>query len=75
MYRAAAAQAAHLSSIARGAAKRAQTMRRERAQRCPAEKTTAGDVFVLSVPLFVELFMQIWINNFNGACLRTESIR
>ena len=65
MYRAAAAQAAHLSSIARGAAKRAQTMRRERAQRCPAEKTTAGDVFVLSVPLFVELFMQIMIGNIN----------
>ena len=63
MYRAAAAQAAHLSSKARGAAKRAQTMRRERAQRCPAEKTTAGDVFVLSVPLFVELFMQIMIGN------------
>ena len=40
-------------------------MRRERAQRCPAEKTTAGDVFVLSVPLFVELFMQIMIGNIN----------
>ena len=34
-------------------------------QRCPAEKTTAGDVFVLSVPLFVELFMQIMIGNIN----------
>ena len=65
MYRAAAAQAARLSSKARGAAKRAQTTRRERAQRCPAEKTTAGDVFVLSVPLFVELFMQIMIGNIN----------
>ena len=53
MYRAAAAQAARLSSKARGAAKRAQTTRRERALRSPAEKTTAGDVFVLSVPLFV----------------------
>ena len=65
MYRAAAAQAARLSSKARGAAKRAQTTRRERAQRCPAEKTTAGDVFVLSGPLFVELFMQIMIGNIN----------
>ena len=65
MYRAAAAQAARLSSKARGAAKRAQTTRRERALRSPAEKTTAGDVFVLSVPLFVELFMQIMIGNIN----------
>lgn len=65
MYRAAAAHAAHLSSKARGAAKRAQTTRRERALRSPAEKTTAGDVFVLSVPLFVELFMQIMIGNIN----------
>lgn len=65
MYRAAAAQAARLSSKARGAAKHAQTTRRERALRSPAEKTTAGDVFVLSVPLFVELFMQIMIGNIN----------
>ena len=70
MYRAAAAQAARLSSKARGAAKRAQTTRRERALRSPAEKTTAGDVFVLSVPLFVELFMQIMIGNINQFMLR-----
>lgn len=38
---------------------------RKRAQRAPADKTTASDVFVLSVPLFVELFMQIMIGNIN----------
>lgn len=37
----------------------------KRAQRAPADKTTASDVFVLSVPLFVELFMQIMIGNIN----------
>lgn len=38
---------------------------RKRAQRPPADKTLASDVFVLSVPLFVELFMQIMIGNIN----------
>lgn len=38
---------------------------RERAARPPAEKTTASDVFVLSMPLFVELFMQIMMGNVN----------
>ena len=38
---------------------------RKRAQRSPADKTLASDVFVLSVPLFVELFMQIMIGNIN----------
>lgn len=33
--------------------------------RTPAEKTTSGDVFMLSVPLFIELFMQIMIGNVN----------
>lgn len=39
--------------------------RKERAGRAPADKTTASDVFVLSVPLFIELFMQIMIGNVN----------
>lgn len=26
-------------------------------------------------PLLAAKMLQIWINNFNGACLRTESIR
>lgn len=38
---------------------------RVRAARPPAEKTTASDVFVLSIPLFIELFMQIMIGNVN----------
>lgn len=38
---------------------------RKRAQRPPADKTLASDVFVLSVPLFVELFMQIMMGNIN----------
>ncbi len=65
MYHLAAAHAARLTSKARDAAKRARTTRRDRARRAPAEKTTASDVFVLSVPLFVELFMQIMIGNIN----------
>ena len=44
---------------------RASAARRARADRSPADKTSAGDVFVLSVPLFVELFMQIMIGNVN----------
>ena len=39
--------------------------RKERAGRAPADRTAASDVFVLSVPLFIELFMQIMIGNVN----------
>lgn len=65
MYRIAAEHAARFSSKVRSTAKRAQSAHRERALRAPADKTSASDVFVLSVPLFVELFMQIMIGNIN----------
>ena len=39
--------------------------RSARAGRAPAERTSSSDVFVLSLPLFVELFMQIMIGNVN----------
>ncbi|WP_080801051.1 MATE family efflux transporter [Arabiibacter massiliensis] len=54
-----------IAALAQGAWSRAQTARNERAARTPAEKTGAGDVFLLSMPLFVELFMQIMIGNVN----------
>lgn len=52
-------------SDARERARRLRDFRSARAERPPAARTTAGDVFVLSVPLFVELFMQIMIGNVN----------
>lgn len=52
-------------SKARSALVKLNTTRAARARRSPAEKTAASDVFILSVPLFVELFMQIMIGNVN----------
>lgn len=42
---------------------RIKALHNQRALRAPAEKTTALDVFTLSVPLFIELFMQIMMGN------------
>lgn len=41
----------------------------EDARRAPADKTKSRDVFVLSIPLFIELFMQIMIGNVNQLML------
>ena len=54
---------------AQGARRRAGEARRARAGRAPAEKTSSADVFVLSVPLFIELFMQIMVGNVNQMML------
>ena len=54
---------------AQGARRRAGEARRARAERAPAEKTSSADVFVLSVPLFIELFMQIMVGNVNQMML------
>ena len=54
---------------AQGARRRAGEARRARADRAPAEKTSSADVFVLSVPLFIELFMQIMVGNVNQMML------
>ena len=54
---------------AQNARRRAGDARRARAGRVPAEKTSSADVFVLSVPLFIELFMQIMVGNVNQMML------
>lgn len=54
---------------AQNARRRAGDARRARAGRAPAEKTSSADVFVLSVPLFIELFMQIMVGNVNQMML------
>lgn len=54
---------------AQNARRRAGDARRARAERAPAEKTSSADVFVLSVPLFIELFMQIMVGNVNQMML------
>lgn len=54
---------------AQDARRRAGDARRARAGRAPAEKTSSADVFVLSVPLFIELFMQIMVGNVNQMML------
>lgn len=54
---------------AQNARRRAEDARRARAGRAPAEKTSSADVFVLSVPLFIELFMQIMVGNVNQMML------
>ena len=54
---------------AQNARRRAGDARRDRAGRAPAEKTSSADVFVLSVPLFIELFMQIMVGNVNQMML------
>ena len=59
---------------AQSAGRRANVARKARAGRAPAEKTTSGDVFVLSVPLFVELFMQIMVGNVNQMMLAPQGV-
>ncbi|MFC7282799.1 MATE family efflux transporter [Gordonibacter pamelaeae] len=54
---------------AQNARRRAGDARRARAGRAPAEKTSSADVFVLSVPLFIELFIQIMVGNVNQMML------
>ena len=54
-----------IAGCAAHAGRRARSAKAARAGRPPADRTSAGDVFVLSVPLFVELFMQIMIGNVN----------
>ena len=54
---------------AQNARRRAGDARRARAGRAPTEKTSSADVFVLSVPLFIELFMQIMVGNVNQMML------
>ena len=54
---------------AQNARRRAGDARKARAGRAPAEKTSSADVFVLSVPLFIELFMQIMVGNVNQMML------
>lgn len=54
---------------AQNARRRAGDAWRARAGRAPAEKTSSADVFVLSVPLFIELFMQIMVGNVNQMML------
>ena len=51
---------------AQNARRRAGDARRARAGRAPAEKTSSADVFVLSVPLFIE---QIMVGNVNQMML------
>ena len=57
---------------AQNARRRAGDARRARAGRAPAEKTSSADVFVLSVPLFIELFMQIMVGNLNQMMLAPQ---
>lgn len=43
-----------------------------RSQRTPAEKTTSKDIFLLSMPLFIELFMQLMVGNVNQMMLAPQ---
>lgn len=52
--------------------RRANDARKARAGRAPADRTTSSDVFVLSVPLFIELFMQIMVGNVNQMMLAPQ---
>ena len=54
-----------IAALAQGAQARVRAVRTERAARTPAERTAPSDVLALSMPLFVELFMQIMIGNVN----------
>ena len=54
-----------IAALAQGAQARVRAVRTERAARTPAERTAPSDVLALSMPLFVELFMQIMIGNIN----------
>lgn len=54
-----------IAATAQGVWTRAQSARSARSARTPAERTGSGDVLLLSMPLFVELFMQIMIGNVN----------
>ena len=48
---------------------RVRAARKQRAERPLAERTAPSDVFVLSLPLFIELFMQIMMGNINQLML------
>lgn len=65
VYSRAASTCLRAQSNARDGMGRLRDARLSRAGRPPADRTSAGDVFVLSVPLFIELFMQIMIGNVN----------
>ncbi|HIW75889.1 MULTISPECIES: MATE family efflux transporter [Gordonibacter] len=55
-----------------GVHQRATASRKARATRPAAERTASSDVFVLSVPLFIELFMQIMVGNVNQMMLAPQ---